>query len=811
MIFSTFRFALRSIRKNKLLASINVLGLTIGISACLTIFLMVSYELSFDRFQPDGDRIYRIYTTFKGHFTGVNRGAATGFVNEIRENFSGVEAVTNFHTFSSKVFIPEGTSAPKEFKTGTNAIFATPEYFEVFTFHEWLKGDPKSALAQPSTVVLTESRARTYFGNIPLNDLLGRVVIYRDSIETTVTGIVRDVTANSDFNFSEYISLTTNEQIKGRKIFKADDWKGTNTSSQLFVKLKENVTAQTLEPQLSKVADLYREQNKDANWFVIPTLQALRDLHFNTELGIFNGSRSVADRSTFQVLVIIAVLLLAIAVINFVNLETAQASRRAKEVGVRKVLGSSRSLLVGHFLMESFIVTCSAVLCSVVVSWGCLIYFADFISTGVSLDLFSSTVIAFLILCTVGVSLLAGIYPAFVLSSCQPALALKNQLHVRSGSSGSAFIRKGLTVFQFSFSQVLIVFTVAISMQIHFMVNKDLGFDSNAVITFNAPWQEPIEKRGVLKNELDRISAIDMVSMHNSPPSAADFSSFIAEYNNGKEVLKHTVYDKAGDASYLDLYGIELVAGRNIVVGDNSHEYLINETYLHVLGFESPHDALGKTLDKDKVIVGVMKDFHSLSLHSPIQPVVIRSVPQAHSSFGLKFNSSEDVSALQAKIALVEEAWTKIYPDHKFSYTFMDDKIKRFYETEERTGMLAKTATGIAILISCLGLFGLSSFTVIRRTKEIGVRKVLGASVESILVLLSKDFLALVVIAFVIAAPFAYYGVTWWLEKFAYKMEVTIWLFLVAAAASVITAFLTISFRTISAAKADPVRSLRCE
>jgi putative ABC transport system permease protein len=811
MILNAFKFALRNIRKNKLLASINIVGLTIGISACMVIFLIASYELSFDRFHADGDRIYRIYTRFTGGFTGNNRGVSTGVASAVKDDFAGIEAFTNFHTFDYKVFVPDGKSEPKEFER-VIGIFAGPEYFDVFTFNDWLIGDPKSSLTEPSKVVLTESRARTYFGNIPLVDMIGREIIYRDSIQTTVSGILKDFEGNSDFNFTEYISLSTNDVVKGRKVFKPDDWGSTNSSCQLFVKLAQGVTAEGIQAQTGKVTAIYKEKNKDADWVVEPTLQALDDIHFNTEMGIFNHSRSVSDRSTFQILVIIAVLLLVIAVINFVNLETAQASRRAKEVGVRKVLGSSRSVLVSHFMVESFILTFIAVICSVLLSWGSLSYFEEFIPPVVRLDLSNGVVISFLVVCIVTVSILAGLYPAFVLSSYQPVAALKNLAFANSNTSRSAFIRKGLTVFQFSFSQLLIVATVAIGMQIHFMLNKDLGFKTNAVITFYAPWKEDPKNRLVLKNELEQISAIDMVSMHGNPPSERGYSTSLMEYDNGKEIQKHNVFHKEGDASYLKLYGIELLAGRNIVEGDSANEYLINETYLRELGLKHPHEALGKTVNKGKVIVGVVKDFHVQSLHSAIQPAIIQSDPESHYCFGLKLSTADsDVEGLKQKIALIEEAWKKVYPDHKFRYSFLDDTIKRFYETEERTGRLARTATAIAILISCLGLFGLSSFTVIQRTKEIGIRKVLGASVNSILMLLSKDFMKLVVIAFIISAPLAYYGLQWWLTKFAYKMDITIWLFLVAGAASLLTAFFTISFRTVGAAKSDPVKSLRYE
>jgi putative ABC transport system permease protein len=813
MIKNAFVFALRNIRKNKLLASINVLGLTIGITACLVIFLISNYELGFNQSIPERDQIYRFYTRFSGVFTGLNRGIATGVAGGIRENITGIESSTNFFTIGGKVLVIKPNAAPTAIEGESNSIMAGPEFFDVFTFHEWIAGNPEQSLGQPNRVVLTEGRAKQIFGNLSPMEVVGKQLVYRDSIEVSVSGILKDFKDNTDFNFTDIISLKTNEGLsEGNKVFEPDSWGSTNSNAQFFVKLSEGTTAADIERQVPKVIEIYKEKEKNADWITSYPLQPLDDIHFNTEIGIFDSSRSVSAKSTFQIMTVTALLLLAIAVINFVNLETAQASKRAKEVGVRKVLGSSRATLISHFLIESFILTFAAIACSILLSYFSLTWFSEFIPKGVTLDLSNEVVWFFLIGCLFIVTLLAGIYPAFVLSSFQPALALKNQAFANSSTTRSSFIRKALTVFQFSFSQLLIIGTIAIGMQIHYMLNKDLGFTSEAIITFSTHWKQPKERIQLLKNELDQITAIEIVSRQSSAPSSSGSSSTTMEFNNGKDVLKHNVYMKAGDENYLKLYNLRLLAGRNITPEDSAKGYLINETYSKLLGFATPQDAIGNVVHQDKIIVGVVRDYHTQSLHRQIDPVVIHNDPRSQYGFGIKFNThGNSMQDLKAQIEQVETAWKKIYPDNEFSYSFVDETIERFYKTEQRTARLARTATIVAIIISCLGLFGLSSFTVIQRTKEIGIRKVLGASVNSILFLLSKDFLILVMIAFIIATPIAVYFIEDWLSRFAYRMNLSWWLFGIAGIASLATAFLTVSFRTVKAAKADPVKSLRYE
>jgi ABC-type lipoprotein release transport system permease subunit len=802
-------FAFRNLRRNKLVSAINIMSLTIGISACLVIFLIVNYELAVNRSISEGDRIYRVYSKMSGIFSAAGRGVPNWFGTTIRETFTGVDAVCNFHQWGARVSVPGEKGDRKTFGWAEKLIVTDPSYFDIFSDYQWLHGNARQSLSDPHRIVLTRRRAKTFFGDLPLSSIIGKEIIYQDSLVVTVSGIVEDL-EHTDLEFEEFISFSTIERSWLQTQIRVDDLLGTYTSSQLFIKASAGTSAPALRQQLTRLSDLYVEKRKDKDLRNNPQLQPLSELHFNTEIGIFSGSSAATNKSTLHILSAIAILLLVLAIINFINLETAQASRRAKEVGVRKVLGSSRGRLIRHFLIDSLILTSCSVCLSLVLTERLLQIFGEFIPDGVSLDLTDLSTIGFLTGCIAGVTLLAGLYPAFVLSSCKPALALKN---IRSdGGSRASFIRKGLTVFQFTFSQILIVAALAIGMQIDYMLSKDLGFTSEAIVYFEAPWWEGDDKRLQLRRALELLPEVEAVSQHNGPPSSEGYSSNSMEFDNGKEIQKHAVFMKHADTAYLRLYNIELLAGRNILPSDSVREYLINETYLHMLGFQNPEDGLGKII-QGKPVVGIVKDFNSRSLHSAVDPVAIFDWRNSnYNCFGLKLSTRDHkINDLSGSLNKIEAAWKKVYPDDKLEYKFLDDTLEGFYQEERRIGKLARTAMAIAVLISCLGLFGLSSFTVNQRTKEIGIRKVLGATVNSIMMLLSKDFLGLVLIAFILSGPVAYYITDKWLQDFSYRMDISAWLFIVSGLASVLTALMTISFRTVRAAKSDPVKSLRYE
>lgn len=801
--------AWRSLLRNKLHTFINITGLAIGVSACLVIYLIVSFELSFNKKFEGYDRIYRIHSSFSGVFSGLNRGVPTAVGPTIREEFKGVEASTTFHVFSGKVEVPASTEK-KNFENQQKIILADSNFFAVFKAYEWIAGSPVS-LTEPYQVVLTESKAKTYFGTVDPLSVVGKEIIYRDSLSTTVAGIVKDIPFNTDMDMTEFISYSTIEKSWLKKNYALNDWGSTNSSTQLFVLLDQNTTNKQLTDQFSILSKKYKEKS---TWDVENNFNAqpFADLHYNAETGIFDYSRSPAHLPTLTTLIIVAVLLLIIGAINFINLETAQSVRRAKEVGVRKTLGSSRAALVTQFLYQSFIITVLAIVFALPLTELALSSFSDFVPVGVELSI--REILPFLAGIVVIIGLLAGLYPAFILSSFLPVLALKNQAYAGSSSTRSAFLRKSLIVFQFSVAQILIIAALAVSWQINFLLNKDVGFKKDAVIYFNTPWFEKSSKIGVLRNELTQLSEITEISLSDAPPSANGWSSSTVEYKPEKgEVIKTTAFRKFGEPQYIDFYDMKIISGRNLRATDSLREFVINETLMSQLGFSEPEDALGKIInysDRDYPIVGVIQDFHIQSLHKKVEPVIIGNDVD-FTCFNIRLSTANGSEDFKAGIAKIEAAWKKVYPTEKFNHTFLDETLRNFYESEQRTAKLVKTAMFMAIFISCLGLFGLASFTTTQRMKEIGIRKVLGSSVSNIVIMLSKDFIFLIVIAFMIATPVAWIGVNQWLDGFAYHMNLNAWLFILTAVAGVIIAFITVAYQTLRAANSNPVNSLRNE
>ena len=809
MLKNYLTIAWRSLLRSKLHSSINILGLSIGISACLVIFLLVRFELSFDKNHADGDRIYRLYSEFKGDITGINKGVPTATGDALSSALTGIESLVAFQTYEAPVSIVQDNEKIS-FGQQDKIILAGPEYFSVFAEYDWVEGSPTQSLNKPFQVVLTESKARKYFGFENARDAVGQEIHYRDSLIVTVSGILKDSQQNTDLDFTDFISFSTIKQSWLNQNFGLDDWASTNSSSQLFVKLLPGITRGSFESQLKTINDMYAQHSK-GNWNIRFQLQPLSDLHFNSELEIFDHSRAPANVFALQLLSGLALVLLLIAAINFINLETALALRKAKEVGIRKVLGSTRSRLIVNFMFQSVIITLLAVVLSIPLSILALNSFNEFIPAGVRFQ-FDAFTVCFLMASTIVVSFFAGFYPAFSLSGFQPVRALKNQ--TGAGGSRSSLLRKGLIVFQFSFAQLLILATLIIGSQIRFMLNKDLGFSKEAIVYLLTPWWEEASKVDVLKNQLSQLPEIDAISQSGQPPAYPGFASGTLKFNNGKEELHHNVFRKYGDTSFLNVYGLKLLAGRNLIKSMAGREFIINETYARLLGFEKPEDAIDKLIingTQNIPVVGVVKDFHFQSLHKVVEPVVIYVQDNNSWCIGIKLSSISGGDDISNVLRKMEKAWAQVYPDQKLDYHFLDDTISRFYEKERRISKLVNVATGIVILISCLGLFGLASYTTVQRTKEIGIRKVLGATVDSIMVLLSLEFLKPVLISFVIAAPLSVYFAQQWLDDFAYHAKLGWYIFAVTILAVLVMALLAVGHQAFRAASADPAESLKYE
>lgn len=811
MLKNHLTIAFRNLKRNKVFSFINMLGLSIGISACLVIWLIVSFEFSFDTFHPDKERIYRVVSDFT--FSGEafhNSGVRGAMPKAVREEFTGLESVSALHQVNMKAMIADRKGNVKTFDETKTAII-DPQYFQIFKY-EWLEGNPKTALNEPFKVVLTEKEARKYFGNEGLKKMMGKTVDYAnhsDTLSFTVSGIVKDWTENSDFAFNNFISFSTLQSAeKWKENYGIDDWGSTNGSSMMLIKLAKNTNVSQIEAQFpSFIKKHIKDEPNSKSSFA---LQPLANIHFNP---IYGGISRVAHLPTLYALMGVAGFLLLIAAINFINLSTAQSLQRAKEIGVRKVLGSNRRNLIFQFLSEAFLITLFAVIISLAISQPVLYFFKSFIPEGVALEIFSPQNLLFLILIALLTAFLSGFYPAWVLSSYQPVEVLKNQTS-RKGSRKSK-IREALIVFQFAVSLVFITGTMIVGSQIRYMLNKDMGFNKDAIIFMHTDWRSESSARQVLMQKLRQIPGIKKASLSNSTPTQDGYSSTTIDYKEGGKDISTNVHRKSGDENFIGLYDIKLLAGRNIRNSDTLTELMINESYAKILGFNNPAEALNHSVEMDKrkiPIVGVVADFNVMPLREAMKPVFIGSEAKHAHTVNLKLNTrNKEISNFKETIARIEKAWKEVYPNDKFEYHFFDETIAKFYETEQKTAQVMSAATGVAILISCMGLMGLVAFTITQRTKEIGIRKVLGASVGQLVALLSRDFLKLVLLANVIAVPLAWYAMQKWLQDFAYKIEISWWVFALAGVFALLIALLTVSFQAIKAALMNPVKSLRTE
>lgn len=820
MFKNYFKIAWRNIYRNKAYSIINILGLALGICACIVIYLITSFEFSFDRFHPDGDRIYRVVgelQTQTGEKMFLNNVIpdVAGFQNEI----PGFDARAAFHSYGGNITIPGANNQTKKFDNkiagsySSTAIITWPSYFSIFQY-TWLEGNPQ-ALNQPFKVVLTESRAKMYFGNIPLDKMMGKTVIYDDSLRVSVAGILKDWTANSDFNYTDFISISTATHSFLKSNIATDDWSSLRPhNGSAFVKLSKGVTPEQINTRLTAFIKSHANlSNGKLNMY----LQQLNDIHFTPEYrrGDDGDDFRKAYLPTLYVLMGVALFILIIAVVNFINLSTAQSIQRVKEIGVRKVMGSNKRNIMFQFIIETFVLTFFAVVLSLVLVNPMLYLFKDFIPEQIAFHLFQSSTFIFIIAITASTTLLAGFYPAKVLSSYLPALSLRGTAFQKGKEKLN--LRKVLIVFQFSMSLIFIIGVIIIGKQINFMTEGDKGFNSDAIITINN-WRDDGRMKVLAKN-IQRVPGIKKVLLQFSSPMGFAQMSSSAKYK-GKEDITLQPTIEVGNEDYIPFYQMKLIAGRNMFHSDSMNELVINQTLAKAIGFANPRDALGKMLynlgpngDKGYPIVGVIADFHEGSFHDAILPALIENAPddQKH-SIAIKLTADEkNVSDVKAVLSQIEIQWKKIYPETPFDYSFLNESIGFLYAQDEKTAWLIKAATIITIFISCMGLFGLGMFTAQRRTKEIGIRKVLGASVLNITAMLGKDFLKLVFISIVIASPVAYYFSHQWLQDFTYRTDISWWVFALAGAIAILVAIITISFQSIKAAVANPVKSLRTE
>jgi len=787
MIKNYFNIAWRSISRYKSYSLINILGLALGIASCLLIFLVVRNELSYDRYHKKAGRTYRVTL----HALDFNPSVSMAIVPALRSDFPQLENVSQFW-FQQEGLVEVGGNRYNE----KAFAFADDQFLKTFDY-QWIAGDPNSALSEPNTIVLTESIARKYFGR---KEAMGELIKIRNEVDLKVTGLIRDLPGNTHLPFNFLVSFETIKKdmdVANRHFYSIN-------GGFTYIVLPDNYPVENLQKQMP--AFIEKNWGKEIAAEAELPLQPLTDIHFDQRY-LYSPVSPTTSRDTYYALGAVALLIIVIACINFINLATAQAMRRAKEVGVRKVLGAKRPQLIRKFLGETTLLVMLAVILGVLCTFLFLPQLSRLLDIKIDTSLLvDPSVLLLTVSLTLGVILLAGLYPAFVQSAFAPMKTLKNTTGI---SFKGLTLRKSLVVVQFAISQILIVGTLVVALQMDFFKNQDLGFNKEAVISFSMPDQS---KREVLREKLNNMSSVKDISFSSGAPiynnSFAPFSS--VELGVPKDDVTEVKYI---DERYIDMFQMKMLAGEKITKtneGDTTVNIVINETLMHKLGIPDPKQAIGKHIKQAgrySTIMGVVQDFQSESKHKLRRACVLVYNPRIFFMASIRLQPQQ----MRQSIAQIGKEWSALFPNDLFDYEFLDDHIAAFYKQEEKVYTAFKLFSSIAILIGCLGLYGLIAFAAAQRTKEVCIRKVLGASMFNIVSLFAKESAVLIAIAFVIAAPVAYYVMHSWLENFAYQVSFGVKVFLVGITVSFVIAAITIAYQAIKAAIANPVKSLRTE
>ncbi len=794
MLRSYLTIALRNLWKNKAHTLINVLGLALGIASSIIIFFIVRFELSYDNFHEKSDRIYRITSTSerqgKSHF---NNSVPFPLPEAFQQDFADdIEEVLIVEQTGGRVILDGETTFLDEGK-----VFTENAYFSFFDF-TLVAGNPKTVLQQPNEVVLSQSLYQKLFNSEEYE--LGKTISFRN--DTTylleVTGILADLPNNTDFRFEFLVSYNTKPETPNAS------WGSYFSNFNAFVLLPKDVKPAALSGRFQEFLRKYRDTEDIKKYKQGLRLQPLSEIHHNNQYAGFPYRKM--PKFMLSGLVILAVLLIVLACVNFTNLATAISSKRAKEVGVRKTLGSNRKQIILSFLGEAFLVTVLATaLASGLAELG-LIQLKKLYAHLQPINIhFGWVSIGFFFLMIVLVANLSGFYPAWLLSRFKPIQALKGTAITTSSRKSS--LRHGLVVFQFFISQVFIVCVLVITQQLDYLKNAPLGFDKEAILTIDLR-DEEAKSRERFKAAMIEESAVKNLTFTSG--SAISQSMTAGRYSvEGKPSEKFASVHYA-DHRFFDTHGMSLLAGSVFTSSDSGSGFVANESFVRELGLEQPEEALGKYISVQNIdlpIVGVVSDYHTRDFGAKIPPLLITNRSENYYNLSMKV----DMEEAQTVINKLEQVWQITYPEYGFRYEFLDDRVAGFYADYDRTFSLAQIFAGIAIFISCLGLYGLVMFMAERRTKEVGIRKVLGASVQQIVALFSKEFVKLIFVAFVLAAPLAYYLTQQWLQNFAYTIEVGALTFAISLVAIISIVLLTVGYQSIKAAVANPADALRDE
>ncbi|MBX2841687.1 MAG: ABC transporter permease [Flammeovirgaceae bacterium] len=809
MLSYFFKISVRNIFRNKAHSIINILGLALGITCSLVIFLVVNHEFSYDQFHTKKDRIFRVTSLpVFGEETFYNSGTPFPVTEALKSNFPEIEWVSPVSMDREEVRIKHidkenGIEDEEIYYRDNDILGVDSSFFKIFDW-KWISGSPSQAFKNKHSIVLSEKLAEKFFKG---DDALGKTLTL-NNVDLSVVGIVENPHQRTSVSALAFVPSS----IMSTQLAENLNWGNVSSDYQNFILLKEKSLSDNsiarIEDQLTKL--LIENTNEDyiEKWSL--KLQPLSDFHFDENYFPINSKKG--DLKTLWALLFVGIFILLIACINYINLSTALVVNRSKEVGVRKVLGSSRKKLISFFLMETFIIVGFSLIIALGFTELSLIKLKDFIAIEFEGSLLREAFtgdwkLYMFIFGILGLTtLLSGFYPALILSGYSPVMALKNKL---SNNTSGLKLRRTLVILQFLITQVLIIATIVVLEQLSFFKEKEVGFNTDAIITFRQPFGEEL-KSDIIQNHMLQIPSIKKVGFSASPPISSSRSSREISYGNDSLKKENMIDIKYVDKNYFDVFNFQLLEG-NFPERNDTTKAIVNESFIKKYGFSSAQEIIGESFnygDETSIqVIGVIHNFHMQSLHSEINPLLMVYDPEIRYTV----NSQVEMEGIEKTVSSIEKIFKETYPGKEFKYSFLDEDIKSFYKNEERVFRLLNLFAGITIFIGCLGLYGLVSFMAIQKTKEVGIRKVLGASIAGIVLLFSKEFIRLILIASAIAAPIGYFLMQEWLSTFTYKIEMEPNIFLLSGLMAVAIALITISYQAIKAAISNPVKSLRSE
>ena len=805
MLNLSIKQIIRNLWRHKSFTFINLLGLSFGIAAVVVLFLIAQYEAGFDQYHSQVENVYRVVTkTERADKLEFEANVPYPTGRFMQSEAPGVIA-TQIH-FQDEMQVQIGKEIPF---LEENLLFADSLFFNVLNFKEiedfWIIGNPETTLDKPNSAVLTESKAKEYFGD---SNPIGQLIELDNKVDVEVVGVVKDVTKMNHLPFNIILSYSTltDDLLGGMDL---ESWFFTS-GGYSYVRLQDQQDPSNLTSVFEAIAE--RRSENDGNRKEEMFLQPVSDIHFDLTYEASNPTYTVSSKY-LSMLLLLGLFILLIACVNYVNLSTSFAFMKSKEVGIRKTIGASKKQLFFHYMMETFVLTVLATLIGILIAVIFIPTVNGILEKSISaLSLLEPTFLLGLLLVVLFISFISGAYPAIILSGFNPVNSLKNQLAMPGKSS--VILRKGLVIFQFTTSIALIICTLVISRQMEYFQNKELGFQKDAVIEVRLPESDSI-KRENFRNLLQEKTGVQEVTFCLGAPVSGSGLGTSLQAPQLPENVRYSTKVIPCDQNYQDTYGIEMIAGRWFLSSEEKNigsAVVVNRSLTKTLGFDDPEEALGQSItiglnDISPMIVGVTEDFHTSSLHNNIEPVALTPFPYFHVAAGIKIHPGD----MRNTLAAIEDSWRKVYPENVYEMSFIDETLATSYKQETQNYQIFQAFSFISIFICCIGLWGLISFVVVRKTKEIGIRKVLGASVSGIVLLLSKDFFLLIGIALLIASPLAWYFMNNWLQDFAYRIDIGWLVFVIAGIFATLIAFLTISFQTIKAGMANPVKNLRTE